>query len=166
MTAAEFLPRVIRPAQAWCTLHATLPQSPASDRILLAIAGQESNWQHRAQIVHASSQRGPARGFWQFERGGGVAGVINHAASRDRAEALCRAAGVQVLADAAWRNIEMHDGLAYGFARLLLLTDPPAIPTTQDAAWACYMRCWRPGKPHLSTWPRVWEAAGKALAAG
>ncbi|EHL97190.1 hypothetical protein HMPREF9946_04398 [Acetobacteraceae bacterium AT-5844] len=38
--------------------------------------------------------------------------------------------------------------MAYGLARLLLLTDPYAVPETESGAWTCYMnRLWRPGAP-------------------
>ncbi|WP_199533145.1 hypothetical protein [Thiopseudomonas alkaliphila] len=40
--------------------------------MMLAIGLQESRFIHRRQI------KGPARGFWQFEKGGGVYGVLNH----------------------------------------------------------------------------------------
>ena len=41
-------------------------RSTAADVLLLAIGLQESRFEHRQQIG------GPARSFWQFERGGGV----------------------------------------------------------------------------------------------
>ena len=64
--------------------------------MLLAIGLQESRLTHRRQIG------GPARGLWQFERGGGVAGVLRHAASRDHALSVCDARRVApgVLRDA------------------------------------------------------------------
>ena len=48
-----------------------LPDRMLSDEavtMMLAIGYQESRFEHRRQI------RGPARGFWQFEHGGGVVG--------------------------------------------------------------------------------------------
>lgn len=167
MTPATFITHIMRPSAAWCAQVAGLPSSPASDQFLLTVAMQESNLEHRAQVSRGM-EAGPARGWWQFEKGGGVHGVlIRHPVSRDRAKQLCAAAFVHPNAAAAWRAIEGHDGLAYGFARLLLLTDPYAIPTAPEPAWRCYLeRLWRPGAPHHDVWPSNWRRAEAALAAG
>jgi hypothetical protein len=45
---------------------------------------------------------------------------------------------------------------------LLLWTDPQPMPTSQDAGWQCYLRNWRPGKPHPDQWPRNWASAEAA----
>jgi hypothetical protein len=161
MTHAEFLRRVMRPAAAWAEQAAGVRSSPEALRFLLAIAGQESGCQHRAQLPVDY-----AHGFWQFERGGGVKGVMTHRASTAAAADLCQAASVRFEAAAVWRAIEGHDGLAYGFARLLLLTDPYRIPTDQAPAWECYAeRLWRPGRPHGASWSGHWFAAGIAVSA-
>lgn len=116
---------------------------------LLAIGLQESRFQYRRQ-----KNDGPAMGFWQFERGGGVKGVLTHKASRDLAAQACRARDVEPLATPVWEALERDDVLAAVFARLLLWTDPGALPAIGDAAgaWAYYLRTWRPGKPHRHTW--------------
>lgn len=173
MTAADFYRHFMVPAALWADAAAALPRSRASDVLLLAIAGQESAWTHRAQ-VSVGMEAGPARGWWQFERGGGVAGVLTHRASKDKARALCEAAMVQPTPAAVWRAIEGHDGLAYGFARLLAWVDPAAIPTEKDAAFAFYLRGWRPGawthgreayRVELrAKWARCWAAAQGAVA--
>ncbi len=172
MTAAEFYAQVLVPSAVWCDAAAALPRSRASDAFLLAVAGQESAWSHRAQIS-TGMEAGPARGFWQFERGGGVAGVLQHHSSRAKALALCDAASVQPNAAAVWRAIEGHDALAYGWARLLAWTDPAAMPITEDPAFACYLRCWRPGAWTNGTaaqraairakWAGRWAAAQAAV---
>lgn len=165
MTHAEFLVRIMRPAAAWAEQAAGVRSSPEALRFLLAVAGQESNCEHRYQIL-ASGAPGPARGHYQFERGGGVVGVMTHRTSAARAAALCEAASVRFESNAIWRALEGHDGLAYGFARLLLLTDPQPIPTDQAPAWECYAeRLWRPGRPHPQAWNGNWRAAGIAVAA-
>jgi hypothetical protein len=159
MTPAEFVRQVIEPGAAWLaavTGHASIVEAK---RMLLAIAIQESAITHRAQVLTGGAA-GPARGFWQFEQGGGVAGVLRHPASRPRALACCEATSVIAEAAPVWRTLEGHDLLAYAFARLLLLTDPYAVPVTQDAAWGCYAdRLWRPGKPHKVTWAVNWAKA-------
>lgn len=125
----------------------------AARRWLLAVAMQESGLKHRAQLGG-----GPARGWWQFEQAGAT-GVLRHAASAEHAAAACAAAVVAPDAASVWRAIEGHDRLATAFARLLLWTDPHPIPTEERAAWDCYLRLWRPGKPHPQTWPEVWQRA-------
>ncbi|BEG74421.1 hypothetical protein [Achromobacter xylosoxidans] len=139
--------------------------TPAARVMLLSIGLQESRFVHRRQIG------GPARGFWQFEKGtrasrGGVWGVYLHAASKDRLAALCKARSVSCDPDAIYAALEYDDVLAAGVARLLLWTDPKALPAVgdADAAWALYLRTWRPGKPHPGTWPDLYrQAAAEVL---
>ncbi|KCB24899.1 hypothetical protein [Bordetella hinzii] len=134
-------------------------------RVMLLASGlQESRFQHRRQIG------GPARGFWQFEKGtrasrGGVWGVFLHPASKDHLAALSRARSVACDPDAIYAALEYDDVLAAGVARLLLWTDPKALPAVGDveAAWALYLRTWRPGKPHPKTWPALYAQAMAAV---
>ncbi|WMD20918.1 hypothetical protein RAS12_00675 [Achromobacter seleniivolatilans] len=133
--------------------------SAAARVMLLAIGLQESRFVHRRQIG------GPARGFWQFERGGGVRGVLTHAASRDQAKHICGMRRVDPIASAVYDALESDDVLAAAFARLLLWTDLARLPAVGDAqgGWNLYARTWRPGKPHLHTWPALYaEAAASA----
>ena len=136
------------------------PITPKVRVILLAIGLQESRFEHRRQMGN-----GPAMGFWQFERGGGVRGVLNHATSQKRALEICEARDVVPDSASVWAALEHDDVLAAGFARLLLLTDPAPLPevTDVDGSWQYYLRCWRPGKPHRETWD---DLHAKALAAG
>lgn len=124
---------------------------------LIAIALQESRLKHRDQIVKGKKPgvKGPALGLWQFEKGGGVRGVLRHPASRkhlpygqDEEQAL-------------WLLLECDDTLAAQLARLLLWTDPRPLPVRGDAAsgWNYYIRNWRPGKPHPQTWGAFWREA-------
>jgi hypothetical protein len=159
VSPAEFRRTVIEPGAAWFEAVTGHHSTVDAKRLLLAIAIQESALTHRAQVL-AGGAAGPARGFWQFEQGGGVSGVLRHPASRPRALACCEATFVVAEAAAVWRALEGHDLLAYAFARLLMLTDPYAVPVTQEAAWTCYnTRLWRPGKPHPSKWSGSWAQA-------
>jgi len=130
--------------------------TPEARVMLLAIGLQESRFRHRRQMPV-----GPARGFWQFEQGGGVAGVLRHEATRKHAQTLCTACQVEPLPRAVWEAIEHDDTLAAGFARLLLWSDPRPLPKIGDAAggWDLYTRTWRPGKPHPQTWPALYAQA-------
>lgn len=141
--------------------------------MLLAIGLQESRFMHRYQVVLGRpGAKGPARGFWQFERGtqasrGGVWGVMLHDASRFWLNHLCVVRGVAFRADAIHVAIETDDVLAAGLARLLLFTDRrrlPALDAAHEEAWQCYIRNWRPGKPHRASWDEFHEqACGQVL---
>jgi hypothetical protein len=144
---------------------ATLPHqmdTPAARVMTLAIGLQESRFTHRFQVVAGKPQaKGPARGFWQFERGGGCVGVLTHPASRYWMHRVCGLRGCKPTPDALWRTIENDDVLAAAAARLLLFTDPKRLPALGDeaGAWALYIRVWRPGKPHRKTWPALYQQA-------
>ena len=129
----------------------------------LAIQRQEDPQQTRAQVLIGTDGKrlkGPARGLWQFEKGGGVRGVLLHRATAKLAMEVCDALGVDPTPDAVWSALETDDVLAAAFARLLIYTDPFPLPTTQAAAWTMYAdRLWRPGKPHPEKWQANWTAA-------
>lgn len=130
---------------------------------LLTIGQQESGLKHRYQISSDVHAAGPARGWFQFERAGGVQGVMKHPSSSERAKALCAACAVDWNASAIWRALEGHDLLAVGFARLLLWTDPKPLPKTEQDGWDYYVRNWRPGKPHPLAWPAYWAASKRLV---
>lgn len=134
--------------------------SPQARVLMLAIGLQESRFQYRRQMGN-----GPARGFWQFEAGGGVKGLMTHTASRDDARRIAQIRGVPWEQRAVWAALEQDDVLAAAFARLLLWTDAYPLPRTDDAfgGWDYYVRCWRPGKPHPQTWPALHRTARAAL---
>lgn len=152
MTLSEIRTQAITPALA---LLPARMSSIEAEVMLLAIGLQESRFEHRRQIG------GPARGFWQFERGGGVAGVLRHAASREHAVRVCDARGVSPVPEQVYQRLGHDDVLAAAFARLLLWTDAWSLPALGEAsrAWDLYIRTWRPGKPHRSTWDALYEQA-------
>lgn len=152
MTLSEIRERAIAPALAMLPARMT---SDMAEVLLLAIGLQESGLIHRHQIG------GPAHGLLQFERGGGVRGVMNHPASKDHAARICVERGVEPTVVAAFDAIEFDDVLAMAFGRLLLWTDPNPLPDVQgvNGAWDLYLRVWRPGKPHRHTWARHYAAA-------
>jgi hypothetical protein len=164
MTPTEFHATTIRPGLNLLAAAVDGPHlvSAWASIMLGAVALQESGQRDRYQVL-SDGRPGAARGFWQFEAGGGVRGVMRHARTQELAQRLC--AWVQVRWDEAaiWRALEGHDGLAVGFARLLLLSDPYPMPRTAADGWACYLRTWRPGKPHPAAWAKHWERATAAL---
>uniref|UniRef100_UPI00334158FE hypothetical protein n=1 Tax=Castellaniella defragrans TaxID=75697 RepID=UPI00334158FE len=137
--------------------------------MLLAIALQESNLAHRWQVVDLKypERKGPARGLLQFEQGGGVKGVLTHTASRDYAADVCLARGVVAAPAQVYAALDQDDVLAVALGRLLLWTDPRALPGVNDApaGWDLYQRVWRPGKPHPDKWPGNHRIARAALGA-
>lgn len=129
-----------------------LPSRMDSDQsrvLLLAICGQEADFRHRWQVTDRARPEamGPARGLWQFERGGGVRGVLNHPASKALAFDVCQERGVAPTMAAVYGALHADDVLAACFARLLLWTDPAPLPALGDVdtAFALYLRTWRPG---------------------
>lgn len=127
--------------------------SPRARVQVVAIGLQESGLFRRRQLVgNPPRPIGPAKGLWQFERGGGCKGVVTHQASRYWMHSVCKARGVDFNATAIWNAIEFDDVLACAAARLLLFTDPRLLPDNENDAWNLYIRTWRPGKPHRSTW--------------
>jgi hypothetical protein len=129
--------------------------SDAARVMLLAIGLQESRLTHRYQKTTNPYVKGPARGLWQFERGGGVVGVTTHRASQERAREVCKLRAVPFDSILIHTRLEFDDILAAAFARLLLWTDAkplPGVDASHDDTWNCYERNWRPGKPHRETW--------------
>lgn len=144
--------------------------SPQARAMLLAIGLQETKFKDRVQRVPGSLRSwwsgGPARSFWQFEQGG-LGGVL----ASDQAGHLRRA--LTSLAYAPDMPVgELHGVIAHNdvvaavCARLLLRTDPrplPSFPAGAEPAWQCYVRNWRPGKPHRETWAANWRDAWRRV---
>jgi len=152
MTSAE----CDRLLQSSLTLLPKSLDTRAARRQLIAIGLQESRLVYREQIG------GPARGLWQFERGGGVKGVLTHPATAATAARACDALGVLSTPEAVYQTLSSNDTLAACFARLLLWTDPAPLPDSSEQGWNCYIRTWRPGKPHAHTWAGFWKLAQEA----
>jgi hypothetical protein len=151
VTPSQFLVRVIQPGLA---LLPTEMDSPPARVLLLAIAGQESNWTSRYQVS------GPARGYWQFELAG-VQGVFEDAATAELARACCTAVDAPPYPGTVYTAICWQDALACAIARLALWPDPAPLPAAGDrsGAWDYYLRCWRPGRPRPDDWARNYDAA-------
>lgn len=112
----------------------------------LTIGKTESDFRLRVQDI-GGGRAGPARGFWQFERRGGVVGVMTHATTKAYAQAACAIRGVPFDSTAIHQRLAEDDILAFCFARLLLWTDPKGLPPATDAEglFDYYLRNWRPG---------------------
>lgn len=135
--------------------------SPEAKAMMIAIAMQESRWDHRRQIG------GPARGFWQFEFGG-IKGVLNHRASQLMIFNVLERLDYDHAPDTSYTAIEHNDVLAFAYARLLLWTLPDRLPARGEVAeaWNQYIDAWRPGKPHRATWDAFFGQAWTLIDSG
>lgn len=122
--------------------------TPESRLMLMCIGLQESRFKYRKQIG------GPARSFYQFEKGGGVKGVLNHRATKPYIEEILRILEVKNTPSEVYKVMAYNDALATVMARLLLWTVNAPMPNFTDdsgALWDYYIEGWRPGKPHRHT---------------
>ncbi len=131
-----------------------IPDTQEARTALLAIGGQESGWWGRTQ-----KGGGPARGLWQFEKYGGVRGVLEHWSTRKLAHQVCEDQWTDADPALVHDALATNDLLACAFARLLIWTDPFMIPLDQAGMWRLYMRTWRPGKPREHHWPQNFYVA-------
>src|SRR5262249_55301759 len=123
--------------------------------LLVAIGCQESAFKTRRQL------KGPARGWWQFEkRGGGdeVARVPKSQPFRDAA----RESGFHNDMDTHYVAIGGPAGeLACTTSRGILWAYPQPLPERgdEDGAYSYYTRVWRPGKPSRARWSTSYQTA-------
>lgn len=134
--------------------------TPEARAQLLAIGLQESRFEHRVQLPN-----GPAHSFWQFEKAGGVRGVIGHPSTRLVLLPVLHVLSYSAEEDECYAAIVHNDVLACVFARLLLWSVPGALPGPQQAekAWQYYLQGWRPGKPHRETWDQLYQEAWRTV---
>ena len=123
---------------------------------MLAIGLQESRFTYPFQVLDPNdlTRKGPARGYWQFERTGGVRALMRHPRTTGLVYRLLEDRQIIWDETVVWKTLETDHVLAAAFARMLLWADPHALPAATDvkAAWAMYLTAWGPGKPHEKTW--------------
>lgn len=161
MTPQRLLQTAILPALAELSLRG-IRDTPAARRFVLAIALQESGLRHRRQVV-GGEEAGPAASFWQFEKGGGCVGVLQHPAAAPHMAYICQAFNVQPTPAALWEAIRYNDIVAAAAARLLVYTLPGSLPAATGSSWNQYVSAWRPGKPRPGEWADNWSAAVDAV---
>lgn len=160
MNTTDFLRDVVDPSLD--ALSGICHRSMNADEarvIMVAIGLQESALTYRRQVG------GPARGWFQFESGGGCKGVMTHKASAGPAMDVCKILAVPFEQADVFEALAWHDHLSAAFARLLLFTDAAPLPALGDVdgAWEYYLRNWRPGKPHPDVWPGNYARAMQAV---
>lgn len=136
-----------------------VPDSEEAYVLAVGIGYQESGFVHRRQVG------GPARGYWQFEKGGGVWNVLNAAAAKAHMLHICHLYDVPANAVDVFEALAWNDPLAAAAARLNLWCDPNKLPKVGDVqgAWDYYIRVWRPGMPHRHTWDANYAKAITAI---
>lgn len=123
--------------------------------MLLAIGLQESAFNARRQGGNGTKPgRGPATGFWQFEKAGGVTEILTHATIGPVVRPICEMLLFAPTPAVIHAALENHDVLAAVFARCLLWVDARTLPSPveQTKGWSIYVTNWRPGKPHPENW--------------
>lgn len=145
--------------------YSLLPPEMYSTRataLLLAIGLQESRFEHRMQIVRPGVPP-PAKGFWQFEARGAVVGVLSHEQTVEHAKHVLAELQypVETTIQQVHEALAHNDVLAFAFARLNLWWIPEDLPDVNEPAraWQQYLKAWNPGRPHRSTWARLYSDA-------
>ena len=157
MTLDDVITDIIEPA---ALLLPGIPDNTAARAMLLSIGQQESRFAFRRQMGD-----GPARGFFQFERGGGVKALYNFDGTTDLLRSVCKARACPFDIPTIWATLETDDILACCLARLLLWSDPQPLPDDAAGGWALYARTWRPGQPHPESWDSYYQLSIDALGA-
>jgi hypothetical protein len=135
--------------------------------MMLATGLHESAFKARVQgrmralktLDDFNPQAGPARGFWQFERGGGVAEILESPDTKDIAIPICKMFLFDPNRQAIHTALGFHDVLQAVFARLLLWRDSRPMPTPLQFSegYSIYLRNWRPNvdaaAAHKKDWP-------------
>jgi hypothetical protein len=159
MTPFVFRQRIVDPTLSLISTipEIKLPVSAEASVVVLTIAGQESDWRHRRQVG------GPARSYWQFEKGGGVAELFQK--TPRQLAAICAVLDIPYEISTVFEAMAWNDTLACTMARLLLWHDRAALPAIGDhqTAWHYYLRNWRPGAPHPDAWPANYDKALTAI---
>lgn len=158
MTPELLLATGIAPALAYLR-GAGIQDTLAARRMMVAIALQESNLQHRRQVSADGTESGPAVSFWQCEQTGAGHWLLLHKASGPILRKACSDFNVPATDAGIWNAIRYNDVLAAIVARLNLYVLPNMLPEIPELGWQQYINAWRPGKPHPEKWATNWSAA-------
>jgi hypothetical protein len=150
MNIADFNRLVIQPAVVFLPPDLNTIEARVQ---LVATAGVESHWSARKQVPG-----GQARGYFQCEKHGAVAGVLGDPVAAGLLRKVCTQFDVPCTVEDVFEAIAYHDILAVVLARLTYSMDPNALPNVGNVSggWACYNRNWRPGKPDQDRWYGVY----------
>jgi hypothetical protein len=151
MTAAEFFAQILTPDLAW--FHGVIPAIPASqseEMLMLATAGQESNWENVQQTD------GPARGFFQQQEND-LADIFANVTTNAKAVLICLNLKIEPNAAAVYAALLNSTKLQVAMTRLNYWADWRPLPVFNDQAgmWRAYLSAQRPGKPSVERWDVV-----------
>lgn len=131
--------------------------------MMLAIGFHESAFQARVQggsvrNGHVVRGDGPARGFFQFERGGGTAEILTSPDTKDIAIPICRMFLYEPTPAVVHPVLADNDVLAAVFCRLLLWRDtrPMPSPIESEKGYDIYRRNWRPNPDAAARHANAW----------
>lgn len=136
-----------------------IPDNAQARTMSLAIALQESRANRRRQVGASGLEDGPAVSFWQFEKGGGVRGVLTHPSAAPVMFKICAMFNIDPTEQGLWDAMRYNDIVAACAARLLFYVLPDPLPTSAALGWEQYTKAWRPGKPKPDTWVDAWKTA-------
>lgn len=155
MNPKPFYNGIVYPVLNWMADTPEIKTTAANNSraLIMATAGQESAWKERRQIG------GPARSYWQFEKGGGVSDVFRVAPNQLRY--VCNTFDIPFDPTTVFEAMAWHDELACAMARLNYWINPAPLPAFGDveANWQYYLDTWRPGMPHHDTWAGYYKIA-------
>jgi hypothetical protein len=143
--------------------------TPEARAMLIAIALQESDLEHRQQLIgnHRNwweSLNGPATSYWQFEKIG-IRGVLEHRKTGPLAREVLEKLGYPEDVNTIHKAIAHNDILAVCIARLALYRLPQPLPQRDQSemGWNQYVEAWRPGKPKRERWAERFELAWQVV---
>lgn len=168
-----FFKTIVEPTLQWMAGSPAInvPLSVSGRILVVAVAGQESRWKDRRQIGITSyyPQRVGARSYWQLESTWGGPVAINDVIVKTPRQlaSVCGALDIPVDEMALYEACAWNDTLACAMARLNLWQDPAPLPAAGDkeGAWQYYVRNWKPGVPHRSSWDAVYDQSVAAVSA-
>lgn len=171
MTPEAFYSRIVEPTLQYMagSPSIAIPVTDAARVLVMTIAGQESRWENRRQIgigqYHPQSIG--ARGYWQFESTWGGPVALNDVMQKTPVQlaTVCKMLEIPTDELTLYEACAWNDTLACAMARLLLWVDPAPLPAVGDkeGAWQYYLRNWRPGAPHRSTWDGLYDQSLAAI---
>lgn len=142
---------------------------------LYATSIQENPTRASRQLIKKDGKLqpiGPAAGDYQFEKTGGIRGLINFKSTRlqQMLDHVCAERMWGKTEDALFSAVQVDPVLAAALARLLYFTDSGALPKAgaEQYAWDVYLRTWRPGayerdpKGLRAKWSKSYAEAMKA----
>lgn len=155
MTPDVFNTTILSPGLTW--LHSAVPAIPltkSAQVLMLATAGQESNWENVQQTG------GPARGAFQQQEND-LADIFANVTTNAKAALVCLNLKIEPNATAVYAALLSEPRLQVAMTRLNFWADWHPLPAVNDQAgmWRSYLSAQRPGAPSVERWGVVFPQA-------